>query len=71
MVIDAATRARVHNIRRHICVSAVLPRLEIRLFLSFVAIVGWASLENLFVEFHFLHFWQWPSSSDCMINELS
>lgn len=62
--IDAPIRHKVHNIRRHICVSAVLPRLEIRLFLNLVAIVGCGSLENLLVVFHFLHFWQCPISSE-------
>ena len=38
--IEAPTSARVHNISRHICVSAVLPRLDMRLFLNLVAIVG-------------------------------
>ena len=36
----APTRTRLQDIRRHIWVKAVLPRLEIRLFLIFVAMVG-------------------------------
>lgn len=40
MAIDAPTSPSVHNMRRHICVSAVLPKLEIKLFLNLVAIVG-------------------------------
>lgn len=40
IAIEAPTRARVHNISRHIWVKAVLPRLDMRLFLNLVAIVG-------------------------------
>jgi hypothetical protein len=38
--IDAAIRPILQNMSRHICVRAVFPKLEIRLFLIFVAIVG-------------------------------
>lgn len=40
IAIEAPTSARVHNISKHICVNAVLPKLEMRLFLNLVAIVG-------------------------------
>jgi hypothetical protein len=53
---EAPRRARPHNMRRHIWVSAVLPRLLIRLFLNLVAMAGWARFANLSFEFHFVHF---------------
>jgi hypothetical protein len=37
---EAPSRMRLQNIRRHICVKAVLPRFAIKLFLNLVAILG-------------------------------
>jgi hypothetical protein len=53
---EAPRRARPQNMRRHIWVRAVLPRLLIRLFLILVAMAGWVRFANLSFEFHFLHF---------------
>jgi hypothetical protein len=53
---DAATIKRLQNMRRHICVNAVLPRFASRLFLILVASVGWGRFAYLSFEFHFLHF---------------
>jgi hypothetical protein len=53
---EVSVSTMLQSIRMHICVNAVLPRFEMRLFLIFVAIVGCGRFENLSVEFHFLHF---------------